>query len=154
MGAEKYCLPGVALLEQKLANRDTCQRIECRRGLVEDEQFGVVDQGLRQPDPLQHTAREFPRVAVNFAQQVYGFENIAGTVSQALAMHTVQRAVEADQISGGTVIEGDILRQKSDAATGVCIPKGAAEHTSLAVGGPHETHGEVNCGGLAGAVRA
>src|SRR5579884_205394 len=50
------------------------------------------------------------------------------------------------------MIEGHVLGEESDAPAGMRIAKGTAEHLAMAVSWPHETHGQVNRGGLTRAV--
>src|SRR5581483_4110096 len=153
VGAEKNGFPGIALLQQELANQNAGQGVERRGRLVQDEQFRVVDQSLSQTDALQHAAREFSRVAIDFGKQVDGLEDVAGALPQLASPHSVQSTVEADQMAGGPVVKSDVFGEKTDTAAGVSIAEGTAEHATVAVRGTHEAHRQVDSGGFACAVR-
>jgi hypothetical protein len=50
--------------------------VEAIRGFVEDEDFGLADEGARKPKPTTHAEREPADVAVGCSGQLHGVEHL------------------------------------------------------------------------------
>src|SRR6202161_1749980 len=62
VGAKKNAFAVVPRMAQQLPHLLHPCRIESRRGLIEDQQFGIVDQCLGKSQPLLHSARILARI--------------------------------------------------------------------------------------------
>ncbi len=76
VAADQDRLAHGAQLAQDLAHLDPRPRIEARRGLVEDEQGRVVDEGVGQAQPLPHAARHRLDVSVALVGQADDLEQL------------------------------------------------------------------------------
>ncbi len=90
----------------------------------------------------------FAHIAVGFRFQFHLPQDLAAAQPQPLGSHAVQRAVEAQQLGRGTMIEGDILRQKADARARIRVAKGFAQQLSRPRRRPHESKREMDGSGL------
>ena len=58
VGREEDGLARLAQAEDEVADEPPADRVEARHRLVEDDELGVVDEGLREPGPLHHPLGE------------------------------------------------------------------------------------------------
>ncbi len=152
MRAEEYGLARLPRPQQKLAHADAPQRIERGCGLVEDEQFRIVHQRLRQTYALQHAAGKLAGVATGDLRQFKFVEHFCCPLPKQRIFHAVQRAVESDQLGRRAMVESDVLRQKADAATGGRVSKFVSQHCAMPAAGKHQANRQVHGRGLACAV--
>ncbi len=73
-------LPAWRAPQQQLANHDSRQRIQGRGGFVQNQQFRIIDHGLRQPHALQHAAGELARVTVRVVLQTHDLQHLSRPV--------------------------------------------------------------------------
>ena len=137
------------------ADFHAAQRVEAARRLVEDEQIGIVDEGLGEADPLLHALRiGFDRA---FAR-VFQFNQLQQPVNALVGFAARQAEdfrIKAEQLLGGEklVVVGQ-LRQVADALAGDGLADVNAEQAGRAAGGRDKAEQDVHRGGLAGAVGA
>src|SRR5581483_5951273 len=62
MRAEKHRLALIAQTQDQIADLFAPDRIQARHGLIENDQLGIVNESLRESDPLQHALRKFPEL--------------------------------------------------------------------------------------------
>src|SRR5262249_39781403 len=152
MRAEEYGLPCFAGIKQDLANRNPPQRIESRGGLVQDDQLGIVHQRLGQPHALQHSTGKLANIAIRYACQIKSPQQFRRTLAKCCSMQAVQRAVKANQVSCRTMVDSNVLRQKTYSAPCGSMPERMPQHLSAPVAGEGKTEGDVDGSGFARAV--
>ena len=69
-------------------------------------------------------------------------------------MHTIQRPIELDQPLGTAMVQRNIFRQKTNAAARLGMAERLPKQTSVAMGGQHKTHRQMDRGALPGPVWA
>jgi hypothetical protein len=92
-------------------------RIEAVRGLVEDEHLGVVDERLREPDPLAVALRQMAEHAVGDAPEGAGLDHAVERLVERRAPDAAQLRREAEVgHHAHLVVERRILGEMADAA--------------------------------------
>ena len=113
--------------------------VEVGRRLVEQEQRGVLREGLRQRDPLLLAARQLRDRAAREAGHVDGRQRgvDAGAVvrPQALGPAEVGRAAEGDDLLGGEV-DGQLGLLAHQGELAGALPSGPVAHRPAAQGQP------------------
>ena len=77
MAADHDRLAEVAQLAQQLAQLDAGTRVQAGGGLVEQQHLGIVDERVREAQPLLHAAREAEHVGVALVREVDQLEQVA-----------------------------------------------------------------------------
>jgi len=150
---KEHSLAALACPQQDFAHAHTSQRIESGSWLVKDEQFRIVHQGLRQSYALEHPARKLAGVTISDVRKFKFLQHLRGALAELRITHAVQRAIEADQLGRGTMIESHVFRQEPDAAPGGCVSKYVSQHFTPAAAGKHESYGQMHGRGFTRAVR-
>ena len=80
------------------------ERIEARHRLVEEDQFGLVDEGLREADALQHAFRELAQREASFAGDAHPVEQAGHALAPLLAAQAEEAGEVGQQLLGGEVV--------------------------------------------------
>src|SRR5262245_22114934 len=75
-----------------------------------------------------------------------------GSPAELWVVHAVQGTVKADQPGGRPVVQSHVLREKPDTPSSRRMAEAVSQHLAGSAGGEHQPHGNVDGGGLAGAV--
>ena len=70
-------MPRLAQLAQELTQLDPGSRVQAGGGLVEEQHLGIVDEGVREAQPLLHAARQAEHVGVALVREVDQLEQVA-----------------------------------------------------------------------------
>src|SRR5579862_5958054 len=130
-------------------------RIESDRGLVEHQHRRIMNQRLREADPLTIALRELPADAVRHVFEAADLERVVERILDLRALHPAQLGDEAQvRIDAHIRIERRILGQVTDAAARlerIVENIEAVDHHS-ARSRRHKSRDDAHRGGLAGAI--
>jgi|GEM_PF-6291507 len=155
MGVQEEGDPLRLLREQEIPHQDPSRRIQAGGGLVQEDQPGLVDEGLGQSQALPHPLGEGADGASGIGGQPHLFEQLRDPPPQARGIHPGKTAVEPENfLCGEPVREGEAFGQEADLPPGVSIPQGAAPHPSAPGRGADQTQEHLHRGRLPGPVGA
>jgi hypothetical protein len=140
--------------QQDLAHLDAANGIERRGRFIQNQELRIIDECLRQADPLQHSARKLGDIAPGSIAKVNGLEHLLGALQELRVAHSVQCAIEPQQCGWGTMVQSHVLSEKPDATAGRDMPERVSQQLPVARVGKHQPDGDVHGSGLACAVRA
>src|SRR5439155_9298867 len=128
--------------------------VEADGGLVEDEELGLVEEGLREGETLTHAGRVGAHFAVDRGAEAGDLEGFV-EVSFGEGLATGEREGLEIVDAGHVRHEAGALDDRADAAQERAAGAHAlAEEERAAAGGVDEAEDHAQGGGLAGAVRA
>ena len=132
------------------------QRVHARQRLVENEQLRIVDDGLRQLDPLAHALAVGANLLVGRVHQVHGRQRTPGRIVCLFIGEAVQPDERTHPLeTGHPLVEGVLLRTETDGEVEVRVaPDRLAEHLHDALARLELAGDELHERRLAGAVRA
>ena len=151
----KTVLP--SLLSPVMMSRSSLRPMgsEPAQGLVEEDEFGVVDERLGQPDPLQHAPRELAKLEARRPLEPDPRQEPRDPVPPLGPLQGEEAAVEVEELRGGEIfVEVGLLGQVAEPAPGVDVPVTAAEDLDLAGVGRDQPEGAFQGRGLARPVGA
>ena len=131
--------------------------VDAFEGLVEEEDFGAVDDGSGEGKFLLHAVREVGDEFLCFVGEVHEFEELGGARGCGRGVEAVHAADEAEILGGGEAAEeSEAFRDDADLALDFDGVSGGVEAEDLnAAGGGSEQAGEhLDGGGFACAVGA
>ncbi len=144
----------VRQLEQQVADLDDAARIQPERGLVQDQEPGLVQQGPGDPQALGVAVREGPGTPVGVSAQSQALDDF----SQRARWHAgVVAAGDFQVLADGQLRVGvGGLHQAAHFGPGFLAARadGPAQHGGLAAGGTQHAEQQADGGGLAGAVQS
>jgi hypothetical protein len=128
-------------------------RVEAAGRLVEEHEFGVVDQRLGHADPSRHALRILLQLPLLVAAEPDHFDECVRPPPALLGRHVEQPAVEVERLLGvEELVEVRLLGQVADPLVLRDVGRPAAEDERLARGGKDEPQQELHRGRLAGPV--
>ncbi|OPZ22417.1 MAG: hypothetical protein BWZ10_00425 [candidate division BRC1 bacterium ADurb.BinA364] len=131
------------------------QRIEARLRLVEEDQFGIVQQRLGQPDALIHALGIALERQIGGVRQADQFQQFADFAAALAPGHAVELAVKIKKFAPGQIIvEIRILGQKSDLGLHRPITQRFAHDACRARRREVNAHQNLDGRGFSGAIRA
>src|SRR5580704_4415810 len=140
-------------LQQQFTDRDSSEWIQRGCRLIQNQQFGIINQCLGEADALQHAAGKLAHVAFGVISQPDHLEHPGGAGAELRGLHAIEGPVKAHQLFRSPRIQGNILRQESHPAACGRMSESPPQELSMPAGGPHKTHGEVYGSGLSRTVR-
>ena len=144
-------------LAQQLAQLDAGPRVEARRRLVEQQHARVVDQRVREAQPLLHAARQALHVGVALGAEVHEVEQVADHPPPAVGRDAVAAGEEVQVLPDlHVVVDPERVRHEAEDATDVVgVPAHARTRRSRRPRVGHEQRRQdPQRRGLAGAVGA
>ena len=76
MRAEEYRLALISKPKNEVSNLFTTDGIKSGHGLIKNNKFGVMNEGLRKTYPLQHSLGEFPQLPMPGFSETYTFQQL------------------------------------------------------------------------------
>ena len=126
MGIEENGGAAFALRANDIAHQAAAHGIESGSGLVEKNQFRLVDQGLRQADALQHALGEILQALVAVRREADQVDQRRHTVAQGGGGHAGEAAMQMEEFGGREpFVEAKILGKKTDFAAYLDIARRA-----------------------------
>ena len=136
------------------ADRGGTDGVDACGGLVEDDEFRIMDDRLRETDALQHTfgiRPDRPVGGLGHRRQAEGVLDGGGDVG---GRHAAQLGAVTDQLPPAEeLMKIRRLRQEAGASTGLRRGGGAAEDGDLARSGGNQSQYDLQRGALAATVR-
>ncbi len=155
MRRKEYGLAGITQREDDGAQVLAADGVEAGEGLVEDEQVGVVDQGLGQTEALDHPLGELAQLQVLVTAQADAVDQGGDRVLYPGGGEVEEGGGEVEELAGGeVVVKIGVLGEKTDAAPRRLRKGGLAVDQDLPGVRGQQSHDAFDGGGLAGAVRA
>ena len=151
----RIVLPERAELAEQLAQLDAGPRVEARRRLVEEQDLGIVDEGVGEAQPLLHAARQGLDVLVALVAEVDELEEVADHPSPPGGRDPVAAGEEVEVLPDLHVVVDpeDVRHEAEDAPDLVGVPgDGEAGDLGLAARRPQQRGEDAQRGRLAGAV--
>src|SRR5439155_9328471 len=151
VAADQDRLAHATQLAEDLAHLDPRPGIQPGGRLVEDQQSRVVDQAVRQAQPLAHAAGEALDVGTALVGKTHDLEQVAGHPGAALGTDPVAASEEIEVLPDSQVVVDAVeVRHVADAAPNLdgILHHGDATHPCLArggrqQGGQHLHHGRL-----------
>ena len=152
---EEDGLPRLAQAEDDVPDEPPADRVEAGHRLVEDDQLGVVDQGLREPGPLHHPLGEAAERGVRGPLQPHERQERPGPLA-ADGCSQAEEPARVVEVLGRreVVVEVGVLREVSRAEAPGPRRERLAQHAGFSPVGLQEADEQLEGRGLAGAVRA
>ena len=118
-----------------IAHQPAAHGIEPRSRLVEEDQLRLMNQGLRQPDALQHAFGEVLQALVAVRRESHQVEKSRNALAQPVCRHAREASVQLEQFSRRQpFVETEIFRKEADSPPHVHIAGRHAQDKGLAAG--------------------
>ncbi len=141
--------------DDDIADLFPADRIQAAQRLVEEDERGLVDEGLGQPDPLEHPARELAELKVAGRLHADEIEEGGDPLLTLIFFHLEELGIEIEEFPGREiVVEIGIFRQEAQALLGLRLKVRLAKDLDLAPVREDEAEDAFQRGRLAGAVGA
>jgi hypothetical protein len=155
VGAEKDGDAAFLESENKVANLAWAKGIDTGRGLVEDDEAGILNECLGESNALEHAFGVASQPSVASVLETHEIEKFFGAILECVFGHAAELAVEAKGfLSGEVFVKIGILGEEADILPGVDLAGVFAEDRAGAGGRLHEAEEGLHGGGLAGAIGA
>ena len=155
MGREKYRLAFLLELLHQVAHFAASERIQARHGLVEENQFGIMQNRLRDSGALQHALRKLAQLHALHIGQSHALQHFFHAALAIFAGNAGELSVVVEQfVRGQVVVEIRLLGKKSDLRFDFRVGPFAAQDASRPGGREHQAHQHFQRCGLARAVGA
>nr|BFF24014.1 hypothetical protein GCM10025732_19790 [Glycomyces mayteni] len=144
-------------LEEALPDEVAGLGVEAGGGLVEDDQFGVVDEGARDGEAALHAAGEVGDLVLGAGGELHEVEEFGGLGAGGLLPDAEVPGVDDEVLEDGEhVVEGVVLGDDAEAGAdgGAFGVRVAAEDLQGAAGGLRDAADHPHGGGLPGPVGA
>src|SRR5262245_14696790 len=153
MRTEEHRAAAIAQPQYQLSNFAAPERIEPRHRLIEEDQFRLVENRLRDADALQHPFGELPQVQPTLRADAYLVQELRHASLPRRASITKQTRKVSEQLLGGEiVVEVRILGQVADAPPDLDVADRAPQNLGPTGCRVNQLHQQLERGGLAGAV--
>ena len=134
VGTKENALAGVPRVAQQFPYLQHSCRIKRRRGLVENQQFRIVDQRLRKRQPLLHAARILPRILALIGQ-TNRTEKITNVLRQPGIIHAIKARRQLHAAEAALGKEYRDIRNKPQPRPRLRIAEGFAQQRSASRSG-------------------
>ena len=81
MSGEENCFAFLFQAFDEFTNLATAQGIQAGHGLIEEDNFGIMDNGLGDADPLQHALGKFAQLQLAGVRKAHSFEQGGNALS-------------------------------------------------------------------------
>ena len=133
MRIQKYGGAAVALGANDVAHHAPPQRIESRRRLVEKNQFGLVNQRLRQSDALQHALGKILQAFVEVGRESHQLDQRGNALRELAGGNAAKTAVQVQKFCGRQpFVKPEIFRKEPDFSADFNVAGWRAQHQRLA----------------------
>ena len=124
MTAEDDCLTAFGQSHNQILDFTTADRVQTRRGLVQDHQIRIIDQRLSQSNTALHALRKLTYLSVASIVQPHHFDQLVGTLAAFHWVQIEQIAKEIERLLGVQVtIEIRFLGEVPNARLGCHMPR-------------------------------
>jgi len=155
MGIEENSGAAFSLIANDVADEAATHGIEAGRRFVEEDEFGLVDEGLGQTDALQHAFRKTTETPVALRGKSDEVEEGGNAVAELRLGESAESAMKREKLRGGQpVVEAEIFREEADLATNLDVRVGLIEDPGVAAAGFDKAEQHLDGGAFAGAIRA
>ena len=155
VGIEEHGGASFSLVANDVANEPAAHRVEAGCGLIEEDEFGLMDESLSEADALQHAFRKAAEAAVAMRGEADEIEISGNTVAELGRSESAEAAMKREQFGGGEpVVKAKILRKETDLAANFYARKRVIENLGVTATRFDETEQHLDGGAFAGAIRA
>lgn len=141
--------------EHEVADLAGAEGVNAGGGFVEEEEVGVVEEGLGQADALEHAFGVGAEASVSSGAEIDEIEELLDAGGEAWAGHAGEAAVVVEDFASGEEVgEIRVFREEAEAVAGGHGAGGVAEDGGGAAGGGGKAEEEFHGGAFAGAVGA
>lgn len=155
VGIEENGSAALALIANDVADEAAAHGVEAGSGLVEEDEFGLVNKSLGQTDALQHTFRKAAKTAVAMRCEADKIEEGGNAVAELRGSESAEPAMKREEFgSSQPVVETKIFGEEADLATDFDARERVIEDLRVAAAGLDKAEQHLDGGAFAGAVRA
>src|ERR1700722_8001097 len=152
VGTKEDTFSCVARVAQQLPYLLHARGIKRRRGLIEDQQFRVVDQCLGESQPLLHTPRKL-RSILFLNRKPDSAKKIANILCQPRIIDSVQARSQFHAAEGAFGKKYRDIRYKAKPCPRLCIAEGPAQQRPASGRGPEKPESEMDGSRLPCSIR-
>src|SRR5205085_11138809 len=151
---EQHSRSAITLVFNNVADHAASHGVEARGRLVEKNQFGIIEQRLRQSNALQHSFGKITQVLVAVRREPHQIEKFRNTLAQHSMRHPIKTPMKFEQFGWcKPVVETEVFRKKPNLATCFDIASRTAENFRLPTGGRNQPQQHLYRCALARSVR-
>jgi len=155
MGIEEYGGAAFSLVADDVTNEPAAHWVEAGSGLIEEGEFGLVDEGLSEADALQHTFRKATKAAIAMRGEADEIEISGNAVAELNRSESAEAAMKCEEFGGGEpVVKTKIFGKETNLATNFDARKRVIEDLGVTASRLDEAEQHLDDGAFAGAIRA
>lgn len=133
MAVQENGLPLLAQTIQDYPDQPPPQGIKARGGLIQKDERRIVEQGLNQPDALEHSLGERRKASVGPIGQFHELQQLGYDRLPCFPAHPVKSAVNVEKLGRSQpFMKAEMFRQKADPCTGLAVAQWPAQKSCLA----------------------
>ena len=154
MTAQDHRLAASRQRENQILHLAAADGIQARRRFVEDDEIGIVDERLREPDAALHAFGKFPDRARLRLVQADHFEQLPGAIVPVAFGEFKQVAEKIQRLARVEVaVEIRFLRQITDARLGLHMTRRFSKDLNVPLRRIQQTQQQLDRRGFAGTIR-
>jgi len=139
MGIEEDRGAALALVTDNIADQVTAHGIEAGGGFVEEDQFGLMDEGLRQADALHHAFGKAAEASIAMRGEADQIDVGRNALAQLGGSKPAEAGVQREKLGGGEpVVKTEVFGKEADFTANFDVGERMAKNLRLAAGGPDE----------------
>ena len=147
--------PAFSLVTNDVADKATAHGVEAGRGLVEEDEVGLVDESLGETDALQHAFRKAAEPPVAMSSKSDEVQERGNAVAELGRSESAEPTVKREEFGGSQpVVEAEVFGEEADLAADLDARKGLIEDPSVAATGFNEAEQHLDGGAFASTVWA
>lgn len=155
MGVEEDGGAALAFIADDVADEVAAHGVEARSGLIEEDEFRLVNEGLGKADALHHAFGEATETAIAMRRETNEIDIGRNAIAKLRRRQSGETAVEGEEFGRSQpVVETKIFGEEADFAADFDIGIRVTEDLRLAAGGLDEAEKHFDGGAFAGAVGA
>lgn len=145
----------IAEVGQDVADVAAADGVDAIGGFVEEDEVGVVDEGLGEADALHHAFGVGANFAISIGGHADGIEKFARAALAGFAIDAGESGKEFQSLAAGQVAgEAVVFGEVADVAEGGFVADGVIEEGAFGAGGADDGHHDFDESGFARAVGA
>ena len=154
MRAEDHRLAALRQRADEVLDLAASDRVESRGRFVEDDEVGIVDEGLREPDAALHALGELAHGARPRVAEADHLDELLRALLPVTGVEREEVAEEIERLARAEIaVEVALLGQVADARLGLHVARRFAEDGDLALGRVEQAEQHLDGRGFAGTVR-
>jgi hypothetical protein len=143
------------LFADDVTDKPAAHGIEAGSGLVQKDEFWLVDESLCETDALQHAFGKAAKTSVTMRREADEVEIRGHTVVELRQREAAEPPMKREKLGGGQpVVEAEVFREKTNFAANLYAREGETENFGFAARGFHEAEQHLDGRTFASTIRA